>query len=152
RLASVLGIYSAYSSSASLDLAHLPRSLAEHLATFSLAFGVVPFVVAIAWIGANVVRPAASPARHAFACVGACTALVLFVQATHFDLVVNTYIHDRFLVYYVPVVLIGAVLAVTDERPPRWSLVPVLAVVVAGFAAGEIPFVSWGQFAWLDLD
>jgi hypothetical protein len=152
RLGSVLGIYSAYSSASHLDYGGLVRSLPEHLATFSLAFGVVPFVVALAWIGANLIRPAASPAVHAFACVGACTAVVLFVQATNFDLVVNAYIHDRFLMYFVPVVLIGAVLAVTDERLPRWSLVPPAAVVVAGFAFGAIPRSTWASFPWLDLD
>jgi len=152
RLASVLGIYSTYQGSAHLDYGGLPRSIPEHLATFSLAFGVVPFVVSLAWIGANVVRPPTSRARHAFACVGACTAVVLFLQATNFDLVVNAYIHDRFLIYFVPVVLVGAVLAVTDERVPRWSLVPALLLVVVGFAAGAIPRVTWGDFPWLDLD
>jgi hypothetical protein len=152
RLASVLGIYSVYQNSAHLAYGSLPRSVPEHLATFSLAFGVVPFVIALAWIGANVVRPASSPGTHAFACVGACVAVVLFVQATNFDLVVNDYIHDRFLIYFVPVVLIGTVLGVTDTRPPRWSLLPSLLLVVAGFAFGEIPWVTWGQFAWLDPD
>ena len=152
RLSSVLGIYSAYENSAHLDYGGLPRAIAEHLATFSLAFGVVPFVIALAWIGANVVRPPSNPAAHAFACVGACLAVVLFVQATNFDLVVALYIHDRFLMYFVPVVLIGAVLAVTDGRAPRWSLVVPLVLVVAGFAVGEIPWVAWGQFVWLDLD
>ena len=142
RLASVLGIYSVYQDSAHLAYGSLPRSVPEHLATFSLAFGVVPFVIALAWIGANVVRPPSAPGAHAFACVGACVAVVLFVQATNFDLVVNAYIHDRFLIYFVPVALIGAVLGVTDARPPRWSLLPSLLLVVAGFAFGEIPWVT----------
>ena len=152
RLSSVLGVYSVYQDSAHLDWGGLPRALVEHLATFSLAFAVVPFVVALAWIGANILRPPSDPAAHAFACAGACTAVVVLVQATNFDLVVNAYIHDRFLMYLVPVVLIGAVMAVLDERRPRWSLVVPLVLVAAGFAAGEIPFATWGQFPWLDLD
>jgi hypothetical protein len=152
RFTSILGIYSTYESSAHLDWGGLPRSLAEHLATVSLAFGVVPFIIALAWIGANVVRPPASAAGHAFACVGACVVAILFVQATNFDLVVNAYIHDRFLMYVVPVVVIGVVLAVSDARTPRWSLMAPLALVVAGFAAGEIPGVTWSEFPWMDID
>ena len=152
RLSSILGIYSAYSSSAHLAWARLPRSIVEHLATFSLGVGVVPFVIALAWIGANAIRPPASRNAHAFACVAAFMLIVLFVQATNFDLVVNAYVHDRFLIYFVPVVLVGVVLAVADERRPRLSLVAPLALVVAGFALGAIPSVTWGRFPWLDLD
>ena len=36
RLSSVLGVYSAYSDSAHLQCGRLPRSIVEHLATFSL--------------------------------------------------------------------------------------------------------------------
>ncbi len=152
RLSSVLGIYSAYSNSAHPAYSRLPRSLVEHLATFSLGVGVVPFVIAVAWIGANVIRPPASRDSHAFACVGGFMLAVLFVQATNFDLVVNSYVHDRFLIYLVPVVLVGVVLAVADERKPRLSLALPLVLVVAGFAFGAIPFESWGRFPWLDLD
>ena len=56
------------------------------------------------------------------------------------------------MMYFVPVVLIGTVLAVTDSRTPRWSLVLPLLLVVVGFATGDIPWVTWGQFPWLDLD
>ncbi len=152
RLSSVLGIYSAYSNSAHLAWGRLPRSLVEHLATFSLGVGVVPLVVALAWIGANVIRPSSTREAHAFACVSAFMFVVVFVQATNFDLVVNAYVHDRFLMYFVPVVLIGVALAVTDQRKPRWSLVLPLALVVAGFAFGDIPFVTWGRFDWMNLD
>ena len=152
RLASVIGIYGVYSGSAHLAYARLPRSLAEHVATFSLGVGIVPLVLALAWIGANTVRPPRSAPAHAFACVGAVAFVELFVQATNFDLVVNAYIHDRFLLYFVPVVLIGAVLAVGDARRMRWSLVPPLAIVVIGFLFGAIPPVTWQRFPWLDLD
>jgi hypothetical protein len=152
RLSSVIGIYGAYSDSAHLAWGKLPRALVEHLATFSLGVGVVPLVIALAWSWANAVRPAASAAVHAFACVASVTSVALFVQATNFDVVVNGYIHDRFLMYFVPVVLVGTVLALVDARPPRWSLLLPLALVVAGFVFGEIPFVTWGEFVWLDLD
>ncbi len=152
RLASTIGIYSVYSSAGYPAWSRLPRSLVEHLATFSLGVAVVPCVIALAWIGANVLRPTAKREAHAFACVSLVMIVVVFVQATNFDLVVNAYVHDRFLMYFVPVILVGAVLGVTDARPPRWSLALPLALIVAGFAFGEIPVVTWGQFPWLDID
>ncbi len=152
RLSSVIGIYSVYSNAGQLAWAQLPRSLVEHLATFSLGVGVVPCVVALAWIGANVVVPSSSRDAHAFACVGGLASAVILVQATNFDLVVNAYVHDRFLIYLVPVVLIGAVLAVVDARKPRWSLALPLALTAAGFAFGSIPSSTWERFSWLDLD
>jgi hypothetical protein len=152
RLSSTIGIYSVYSSAGHIVWGALPRSLAEHVATFSLGVAVVPAVIAFAWIGAAVVRPPAGRDAHAFACVSAVTLLVVFVQATNFDLVVNDYIHDRFLMYLVPLLLLGAVLGITDVRPLRWSLAPPLLLIAAGFAFGEIPVVTWGQFPWLDLD
>ena len=152
RLSSVIGIYGVYSNAGQLAWAQLPRALVEHLATFSLGVGVVPCVIALAWIGANVVRPAGNRDAHAFACVGVFMTAVIFVQATNFDLVVNAYVHDRFLIYLVPVMLIGTVLAVVDARKPRWSLVVPLALVVSGFVFGIIPSVTWQRFTWLDLD
>ena len=152
RLASLIGIYSVYSNAGHLAWAQLPRSLVEHLATFSLGVGVVPCVIALAWIGANIVAPSASREAHAFACVGGLMTAVILVQATNFDLVVNAYVHDRFLIYLVPLVLIGAVLAVADARKPRWSLALPLILTAAGFAFGSIPLSSWARFSWLDLD
>ena len=152
RLSSTIGIYSVYSSAGHPAWSRLPRALVEHLATFSLGVGVVPCVIALAWIGANVVRPPASRDAHAFACVSTVMTVVVFVQATNFDIVVNLYIHDRFLMYFVPVMLVGAVLGITDERKPRWSLVVPTVLLVCGFAFGAIPAVTWSQFGWLDID
>jgi hypothetical protein len=152
RLSSLIGIYSVYSKAGHIVWGALPRALAEHVATFSLGVGVVPAVVALAWIGVTVVRPVTNRDAHAFACVSAVMLVVVFVQATNFDLVVNAYIHDRFLMYFVPVMLVGSVLAVTEPRRLRWSLIPPVAVMVAGFAFGVIPPVTWSQFPWLDID
>lgn len=152
RLSSTIGIYSVYSSAGHIVWGELPRALAEHVATFSLGVGVVPCVIALAWIGRAVMRPTDSRDTHAFACVSAVTLVVIFVQATNFDLVVNAYIHDRFIMYFVPLMLLGAVLGLTDARPLRWSLLLPLCVIVLGFAFGAIPPVTWSQFPWLDLD
>ncbi len=152
RLSSTIGIYSVYSSAGHIVWGELPRALAEHVATFSLGVGVVPCVIALAWIGATIVRPPAGRDTHAFACVSAVMLVVIFVQATNFDLVVNAYIHDRFIMYFVPLMLIGAVLGVTDTRRLRWSLLLPICVIVSGFAFGEIPPATWSRFEWLDLD
>ncbi len=153
RLASLIGIYSVYSNAGHLAWAQPPRSLVEHLATFSLGVGVVPCVIALAWIGANIVAPSASREAHAFACVGGLMTAVIPVQATNFDLVVNAYVHDRFLIYLVLLVLIGAVLSPSPMRRSRVGhFAPPLAVTAAGFAFGSIPSSSWARFSWLDLD
>ena len=152
RLSSVIGIYSAYSSAGTPKWGELPRTVAEYVASFSLGVGVVPCVIALAWIGANMLRPAASREAHAFACVAGLMIAVVFVQSANFDLVVNAYIHDRFLMYLVPVMLIGTVLAVADAKRPRWSLAAPLGLVVAGFTFGTIPTVAWQRFFWFDLD
>ena len=152
RLSSVIGIYSVYSNAGHLVWGRLPRSLVEHLATFSLGVGVVPCVIALAWLGATVVRGSASRDAHAFACVGGFVTALILLQTTNFDLVVNAYVHDRFLMYLVPVMLIGAVLGISEAPKLRWSLVAPLVLIVSGFLFGEIPAVAWRQFVWLDLD
>ncbi len=152
RLASVIGIYGVYSNAATPRWGALPRALVTHLATFSLGVGVVPCVIALAWICANVLKRSLPAATHAFAIVSLLTVVTVLVQSTNFDLVVNGYTHDRFLMYFVPIMLIGLVLALTDDCLPRWSLVAPLLLIVAGFGFGSIPEVTVNEFFWLDLD
>jgi hypothetical protein len=143
RLSSVAGVYGVYGTTSGLFPAGLVGSFAEHAATFSLAFAVLPFVVGTAWLLANLVRPAADRELHAFACLGAVAVVGLIAQATEFDIRYTGYVHDRFLVYLVPVVVIAALCAALDRRAPRWSLALPAAVVAAGFARGELPPIAW---------
>jgi hypothetical protein len=143
RLSSVAGVYGVYGTTSGLFPRGLAGSFAEHAATFSLAFAVLPFVVGTAWLLANLVRPAADRELHAFACLGSVAVVGLIAQATEFDVRYTGYVHDRFLVYLVPVVVIAALCAAFDRHPPRWSLVLPAAVVAVGFARGAFPTLAW---------
>ena len=106
----------------------------------------LPFVVGTAWLLANLVAPAgrAASATRSRA-PGSIAVVAMLAQATEFDLRYTGYVHDRFLLYLVPVVLIAALCAVTDRRPLRWSLVPPAVVVALGFARGALPPITWAR-------
>src|SRR5205823_2252535 len=53
------------------------------------------------------------------------------------------YVHDRYLLYLTPLVLIGFVCALLDARRPRWSLLAPAGVVSLGFALGGQPSFAW---------
>ena len=83
RLPGVLGVYGATigGTGASVSERIVPGgiggSLVEHIATFALGLGILPFVVGVAWLLANLVRPGESRELHAFACIGAITVVAL---------------------------------------------------------------------------
>jgi hypothetical protein len=151
-LSSVAGVYGSYAKHEQLLPHGIAGSFVEHLATFSLAFGVLPFVGGIAWLLANSAKPPASPERHAFAWVGSITLVAVMFDGTNFDVLYNTFVHDRFLLYLVPVVVIAVFCAVLDTKPLRWSLCLPAALVAAGFAFGAIPAATWSQFDTIDDD
>ncbi len=143
RLSSTVGVYGVYGTTSDLLPAGLAGSFAEHAATFALGLAVLPFVVGTAWLLAGLVRPPAEPERHAFACAGSIAVVGMLAQGTEFDLRYTGYVHDRFLLYLVPVVLLAVLCAVTGTRPLRWSLVPPAVVVALGFARGALPSIAW---------
>ena len=124
----------------------------EHLATFSLAFGVLPFVGGVAWLLANAASGRANSERLAFAWVGSITVAVIMFQSTNFDVLYNTYVHDRFLPYLVPVIVIAVLCAAIDVTPLRWSLCLPAVLVALGFVVGAIPRFTWGEFEQIDAD
>jgi hypothetical protein len=152
RLSSVLGVYR--------DMAHadllpdgLGGSLAEHAAVLALGVGILPVVVGAAWLAANLLRPPRSVEAHAFACLGTLTALALWLEVTVYDLHLSIrFAHDRYLFYLAPLLFLGTVCALVDDRRPRWSLLPAAALVVAGFTVGGLPEVTWRQFETLLTD
>ncbi|MDX6453454.1 MAG: Dolichyl-phosphate-mannose-protein mannosyltransferase [Gaiellaceae bacterium] len=151
-LSRVAGVYGRYAQHEQLLPHGIYGSFVEHMATFSLAFGVLPFVGGVAWLLANAARPGANRERHAFAWIGAITIAAVMFQSTNFDVLYNAFVHDRFLLFLVPIVVISVLCAALDTAPLRWSL-PVPAVLVAlGFAVGAIPFATWGQFETIDND
>jgi hypothetical protein len=145
HLSRIVGIYGVYSQNASFLSSAFFGSLLEHAATFALALAVVPALVGGAWLLANLLRPAAATELHAFACVGSLTIGAAIVQATDFDVQYTGYVHDRFLLYLAPVVVIGVLCAMVDARRPRWSLLPPAALVATGFAVGAIPVMTWSN-------
>lgn len=153
KFSRVYGIYAHYTGRANLASTAYFGSLFEHLATFSLALGILPCLLAGAWLFVRVVRPPASTDAHAFACLGALLVLVIPAQVTNFDDVYNlSFVHDRFLIYLVPVVLIAALYAVSETDRLRWSLLPGAAVLVVGYATGAIPAFTWQQFKTITPD
>ena len=159
KLPSTLGVYGATigGTGASVSETVVPSgiggSLVEHVATFSLGLGILPFVVGTAWLLANLVRPPAGPEPHAFACIGALIVIALFVQVTIFDLRFgDQFVHDRYLFYVVPLLVLAFLQALVDHRSPRWSLVAPTALVVLGFAFGALPAFTWEQFVQVNSD
>src|SRR5438105_1153753 len=99
-----------------------PKSLLEHFSSFSLALGVLPFVAGCAWLLANLVRRPATSELQAFACIGSFAVGGLTLEVTTYDLRVGNFVHDRYLFYLAPVVLLAWMCAPLDDRRPRWSL------------------------------
>src|SRR5262249_13162357 len=139
HLSRVVGIYGVYTQNASVLSSAFFGSLVEHAVTFALALAVLPAVVGAGWLAANVVRPAASREAQALACLGSMTVVVLIVQATDFDVRYTGYVHDRFLLYLAPIVVIGMLVALVDRRRPRWALLAPAGLVCVGFAVGALP-------------
>src|SRR5205085_2241953 len=93
-----------------------PSTRNDVVALAALALAVLPAVIAAGWLFANLVRPAAGRELHAFACIGSLTMAATLVQGTDFDARYTGYVHDRFLLYLAPVVVIGVLCAVVDQR------------------------------------
>ena len=109
--------------------------------------GILPFVVGTAWLLAGVVRPSAETRTRAFACVGSASVLVTLAVVSAWDLTIGSFVIDRYLFYLVPVVVLGFVCALLDERRPRWSLVFPAVAVAVGFATHlQADFLWSGQF------
>ena len=120
------------------------RSFLEHVATLALGLGILPFVLGVAWLLANAVRP---PARelHAFACLASITIAAVALEVTIFDQRFGEgSVRDRYVFYVAPLVLLGFLCALVDDRWPRWSLVLPTALVTAGFALDHLP--AYGFF------
>src|SRR5581483_7914786 len=109
--------------------------------------GVLPLVVGCAWLIANVIRPHAAEAAHAFACIAAATAAVILAEIAAWDLGPGTFVIDRFLFYLAPLFVLAFLCALLDRRRPLWSLVLPAALVAYGFAEHLQKSFLWsGQF------
>jgi hypothetical protein len=116
-----------------------------HLADLAFGIGLLPVLVAAAWLLANVARPPAGAEPHAFACIAIAALLVTTYAATTFDLQLGGFIFDRYLFYVVPLLLLALACALLDERRPRWSLVPPVAAVALGFVLHLQQSFTWSD-------
>ncbi len=133
RLSSVLGTYSV---TAEGDLLPdgLGRSLLEHIASVALGIGVLPFIVGVAWLLTAFVD-VRSREWNAFASISIVTIVALLFEVTAYDLRFgDAKIHDRYLFYVVPLILIGLAAVLCDRRLSRWSVLLPAVLVALGFS------------------
>jgi hypothetical protein len=143
RLSSALGTYSV-TAEGNLLPSGMGRSLLEHLAPLSLGLGILPFVLGVAWLFATFVRPQARE-QHAFAAIAVVTFVALLVEVTSYDLRFGQgRLHDRYLFYVVPLVLIAFAAALRAERHLRWSLYTSAALLALAFSF--VPVVRYDKF------
>jgi hypothetical protein len=143
RLSSVLGTYSV-TAEGNLVPSGMGRSLLEHLAPLGLALGILPFLLGLAWLFTTVVRPRARE-QHAFATIAIVTFAALLLEVTSYDLRFGQgRLHDRYLFYVVPLVLISFAAALQSESRPRWSLVAPAGLLA--FAFSFVPVVRYEKY------
>ncbi len=143
RLSSALGTYSVTAEGNILP-SGMGRSLLEHLAPLGLGLGILPFVLGVAWLFANFVRPRTRE-QHAFAAIAVVTFAALLVEVTSYDLRFGQgRLHDRYLFYVVPLVLIAFAAALRAERRPHWSLYISATLMASAFSV--VPVVRYDKF------
>lgn len=157
RLGAVLGVYSSTLTGGIPP--HLASSLLTHLATVALGIGILPGIIGVAWVVANVVRMPGGSDASAFACVAATTLLLLVPEVAIFDLRIGAgpIVYDRYLFYLAPILLLGTLCALF--RPgaltgaPRVICLACASLLVAGgFALNDPPRFVWQQFPALSPD
>jgi hypothetical protein len=143
RLSSALGTYSVTAEGDVLP-SGMGRSLLEHLAPLGLGLGILPFVLGVSWLFATVVRPRART-QHAFAVIAIVTFAALLIEVTSYDLRFGQgRLHDRYLFYVVPLVLIAFATALRAEPRLRWSLY--ISATLMALAFSFVPVVRFEKF------
>src|SRR5581483_1222433 len=62
------------------------------------------------------------------------------------------FVHDRYLLYLAPLLLLAAVAAARERRAPVGALALVAVLVALGFAAGALPHFVWHDFPQVNSD
>ncbi|HKC90265.1 MAG TPA: glycosyltransferase family 39 protein, partial [Candidatus Limnocylindria bacterium] len=143
RLSSALGTYSV-TAEGNLFPSGMAHSLVEHLAPIGLGMGILPFVVGIAWLGTTLVGTRIRE-EHAFAALAVVVILALLVEVTSYDLRFGQgRLHDRYLFYVVPLVLVAFAAALRDRNWSRWPLFASAGLLALAFA--YLPVVRYDKF------
>jgi hypothetical protein len=143
RLSSVLGTYSVTAEGDLLPQG-MGRSLLEHLAPIGLGMGIVPFFLGVAWLLTTVVESRIRE-HHVFASIATVTIAALLVEVTSYDLRFGQErLHDRYLFYVVPLILIAFAAMLRDWRWSRWSLFVSVGLLAMAFAV--VPVIRYQKF------
>jgi hypothetical protein len=143
QLSRALGTYSV-TAEGNLVPSGMPRSLLEHLAPLGLGLGIVPFVLGVAWLLTPLVRKR-TPEQHAFASVALVTIVALLFEVTSYDLRFGAgRLHDRYLFYVVPLILIAFTAMLLERVWARWTVIAAGALLAMAFAF--MPVVSYQKF------
>jgi hypothetical protein len=142
RLSDVLGTYSV-TARGNLVPRDTPRSLLEHLAPVGLGIGIVPFILAVAWLLTPHARSRTREQR-AYASLAIVSLLTLLLEVTSYDLRFGAgRLHDRYFFYVVPLLLVSCA-AMCLERPwRRWPIVAGGALLALAFSFLSV--VSYGK-------
>ena len=143
ELAHALGTYSV-TAEGNVAPSGMPRSLLEHLAPLGLGLGIAPFILGVAWLLHALVkrRPAA---QQIFASVALVTFIALLFEVTSYDLRFGAErLHDRYLFYVVPLLLIAAGALLRERSWPRWPLVVAGGLLALAFSV--LTVTSYGKF------
>jgi hypothetical protein len=133
RLSSALGTYSV-TAEGDLLPSGMGRGLLEHLAPLGLGLGILPFILGVAWLLRALVSSRARE-QHAFAAIAVVTIVAFLFEVTSYDLRFGQdRLHDRYLFYVAPLILIAFAALVLEGRWSRWSLFLSAGLLALGFA------------------
>lgn len=128
----VFGAYNAATQGSLFD-SEIPRSFLEHLETLALGLGLLPAILGIAWLAAQVLDSGA-------AVTSLTAALLLLLEVTSFDLRFGEGLaRDRYVFYVAPLLLIGFVGALESRRLAPWAVAGATALVVGSLLVAPLP-------------
>ena len=143
NLSRALGTYSV-TAQGNVAPSGMPRSLLEHIAPLGLGMGIVPFVLGVAWLLASVVQER-TRAQRAFASITGVAVVALLLEVTSYDLRFGAgRLHDRYLFYVVPLLLVAFVAMLLERTWHRWAIVASGALLALAFAF--VPVIRFGKF------
>ena len=143
ELSHALGTYSV-TAEGNLTPSGMPRSLLEHLTPLGLGLGIAPFILAVAWPLTALVRERTRD-QHAYASIAVVTVVALLFEVTSYDLRFGANrLHDRYLFYLVPLLLISCTAMVRERDWPRWAVFGAGALLAMAFAF--MPVVRYDKF------